>query len=409
MAFTLALTGITTGDRYRVISEARMIAALVLAGWVYEQGPAAEEGCRQALDRWVAMGLGFRRGPDGDRLFDQVEVEHFMKEAFLQGRDNFWIERHLPTGRRLVADLAAGGEEQSFTVELKRSFHVAGLAPGTRLRLRMPLPIEGSGLRNLQVVPWPDNPPRSQVTVRPGRLEMQGLVSGEAEIAFGAKVSFLARPGRYGAGEAAPDRALYLHPREGMIAVSERISALARSLAGAGMPSLEAIRAFWDCIHDRFKSGGLHYDQVDLASPCDWLLDGGWLDCRSASALLVALCRAHGIPARLVGGYLLYRPAPTNHYWVEAWIEGQGWTPFDFFSWDLSAGGRDRDWRDRFFGHIDHRMITERLPRQFTGAVGVPIPETWSILQRVREGGVEINFLGENGAPVYADTVRVLS
>jgi len=109
----------------------------------------------------------------------------------------------------------------------------------------------------------------------------------------------------------------------------------------------------------------------------------------------------------LVGGHFLYRLVPLNHYWTEVWIEGQGWTPFDFLSWELSRGGRDREWMDYFFGKIDFRMTTERQPREFIGAIGLPIPEVWNILQAAKEGGVEISFLDGSGTPVYADTVRV--
>jgi hypothetical protein len=235
------------------------------------------------------------------------------------------------------------------------------------------------------------------------------VASGEAEMALGARLSFAARPQAPcpGQGDGGPDQALYLRRREGLIVVSDRISALARSLAGAGASSLEAVRAFWDYINSELICGVLRYDQVDAVAPCDWVLDSGWFDCHLGSALFAALCRAHGIPARVVGGYVLYRPAPGNHYWAEAWIENQGWTPFDFLGWDLSRGGRDREWRDVFFGRIDCRMTTERLPREFTGAVGVPIPEAWGLLQVAMAGGLEISFLDINGTPVYADTVRV--
>jgi Transglutaminase-like superfamily len=277
------------------------------------------------------------------------------------------------------------------------------------LRLRAPLPLEGNFLRNLDVTPFAETVRDAQLDVHPGRLEVRIVACGEAEIAIGARLNFGARPEQPYPGEDAiePDKALYLRPREGLIVVSERILAQSRSLAGASASSLEAVRAFWDYIHSELICGALHYDQIDAVSPCDWVLDSGWFDCQLSSALFVALCRARGVPARVLGGYLLYRPAPTNHYWAEAWIENQGWTPFDFLSWDLSRGGRDQEWSDHFFGRVDCRMTTERLPRELTGAPGVPIPQLRSILQLPKGRGVEISLLDGNGTAVYTDSLQV--
>jgi len=46
--------------------------------------------------------------------------------------------------------------------------------------------------------------------------------------------------------------------------------------------------------------------------------------CQLVSALFASMCRARGIPARILGGFYLYRTFSTNHYWAEAWIDGQG-------------------------------------------------------------------------------------
>jgi len=92
---------------------------------------------------------------------------------------------------------------------------------------------------------------------------------------------------------------------------------------------------------------------------------------------------------------------------VEVWLDGRGWIPFDFLSWDLSRGGRDADWRDHFFGRLDFRMTTECLPRQFTGAIGIPIPELWLLLRRAHAGGLETSMVDAGGEPIYTDTIQV--
>lgn len=51
--------------------------------------------------------------------------------------------------------------------------------------------------------------------------------------------------------------------------------------------------------------------------------------CNGKSRLLVALCRASGIPARVVGGIILEDTQKrTSHLWVEMWL-GDQWVPFD--------------------------------------------------------------------------------
>ena len=45
--------------------------------------------------------------------------------------------------------------------------------------------------------------------------------------------------------------------------------------------------------------------------------------------LFVALCRAKNIPARVVMGYKTEFRVSPKHSWVEAYVEGLGWVPFD--------------------------------------------------------------------------------
>jgi transglutaminase-like putative cysteine protease len=54
----------------------------------------------------------------------------------------------------------------------------------------------------------------------------------------------------------------------------------------------------------------------------------GEASCNGKSRLFVALARAGGIPARLVGGLIMDRGSKrTSHQWVEAWVAGH-WVPF---------------------------------------------------------------------------------
>ena len=238
------------------------------------------------------------------------------------------------------------------------------------MRLRMPLPLEGKYLRNLQVTPISQSIPGADIKVQAGRLEARMTVSTESKVVLGARLSFTARAQAPAPGdsEEEPDRELYLRRQEGLIVISDRVQILAESLVTASAAPLDKLRAFWDYIYQELKCGMLHYDQIDAASPCDWVLDSGWFDCQTGSALFVSLCRAQGIPARLVAGRVLYRLAPTQHYWAEAWVQGQGWTPFDFLSWDLSQGGAGSGMAGLFFWTNrpthDHRAPPQGVHRR---------------------------------------------
>lgn len=409
--------GIRVDDCYRNVAEARIVEMVVLLGWPYEtESPSATLASQQIVQTWTQIGLGFRPGRNGERFFDPVEVLNFMKRSGLDGRDGFLADRYIPQHQRLVADLTEVGpagfvtdEERQFIVDYSRTFNLRSVAAGSKLRLRAPVPLTGDYVRDLDVTPFMQTTAKAKIHVSSGRLEVQMLSANDAEVTLGARWSFKSRLQEPRQGPVHTETALYLSDREGLIVISDRIRALANSLAGTGAPALDTVRAFWEYINNEMISGALHYDQIDFSSPCDWVLDSGWFDCQLAAALFVALCRARGIPGRVIGGYQLYQMHPARHYWAELWLKDRGWVPFDFISWDVSLGGRDREWCDRFFGRLDYRVAFERMPREFTGALGVPIPPAWYILQVPIQGGMEIGLLESGGTTVYADHIRVTS
>src|SRR6202007_979669 len=108
---------------------------------------------------------------------------------------------------------------------------------------------------------------------------------------------------------------LYTRPSEYLIRITPRIRALADALAGPLRDPWMVVLRFWHFLLDRPNSGVIHYDELDRRHPMDWVVDNGWHDCWLGSGLLAALCRARGIAARIVSGYLLYPKFPSFHYW----------------------------------------------------------------------------------------------
>ena len=413
--------------RYRTVSEPCLLDMLLLGGWAFEleggRGADALANTLASLESLIALGLPYGRSERGQRLYDPVEVLNFMKWAGLQGLDRFWLDRYVETGRSLVRNWLSRSDGLSFPdshgdarfqVTLQRTFDIRAVPPGTKLRLRMPVPLSTAYVREIEILPLVAPELRAEVTVSDGRLEARVGARGDPLLAIGAQVSFIATP-RPADMLTRQDRLepaeadLYLRPVDGLVRVTPRIQRLADSLANDNHEPWSSVRSFWNYMLDELVSGMVHYDQIGQHAPGDYVLESGWYDCQLGSALFVSLCRANGIPARIISGHLLYRLAPTNHYWAEAWIEGRGWLPFDFLCWDLSAGGRDLKWRDYFAGVIDYRMVTQCLPKSFTGSIGVRLPAAWHMLQ-VRSGeAIEISLVGLDGRLAYRDRVTVHS
>lgn len=80
-------------------------------------------------------------------------------------------------------------------------------------------------------------------------------------------------------------------------------------------------------IYDRV--GGLRQRPFKGTTDALTALRLGESSCNGKSRLFVALARASGIPARLVGGFVMTQGRKrTSHQWVEAWVGGH-WVPFD--------------------------------------------------------------------------------
>jgi len=181
-------------------------------------------------------------------------------------------------------------------------------------------------------------------------------------------------------------------------------------IAGDETDPYSLVRHFWMFMMNELNFGSVHHDELDPLHKLDWLLDHGWYDCQVGSALMVALCRARGIPSRVVTGYFLHETSPSFHTWLEAWIPGIGWMPFDLIGWDLAprGGNGDDEWRDYFFGQLDHRMTVERPPRLFGGTGTVRLPPAWHMLITQQGLGCAVEFLDvEAGRLVYRENIEV--
>lgn len=408
----LSLCHWATDARYRTLPQARIHDMLALAGWTYEaraEQVDAVGSAAEALDLLVAQGLPATDGLEG-RCFDPVEVLNFIKWQGLAGKNDFWQQRFVPTGRRMVEDLArsSGGGPVALSVRYKRTFGSGSFPAGRSTRYRLPLPIPHSSITDLRIedvftegLPW-------QISADGCRLEVRGDPGSADGFAISQNLRFTLTPTKRDPTQK-ENLDAYFSPAEGLIQVTDRVRALATKLTSHRDSQRKKVDAFWNYFLDHLCLGAVHYDQYGANTPAtDHVLQTGWFDCQVGSALLAALCRACGIPARLVGGVLLYPAAPTPHYWCEIWIDDAGWCPFDLSCWDLSAGGHDQSWRRYFAGQIDARLTTERFPLQFTGPSGAHLPAAWHVSSAIIANGAKTMLCdASNGAVIYHNDVTV--
>lgn len=415
--------GIRPAARYRVAAEADIVEMLVLQGWAIEARSGRLDDARReaasTLERWIGLGLGYERSKTGERRFDPAEVNNFHRRS----SDPFYAGRFVPQGRaialafhRRVASRDAPPPPdtlppEQFTVTHSREFVLARAACGARTLLRMPLPIEDETLTGLnhELVAAPGLD--AEAVASTGRLDVRVSAPDAPTVTLAVRTTFVSDPSGRDPAPAplsASERELYTRPVEGIVKVTPRIRALADELAAGERDPFATARRFNDFLVERLTFGVVHYDELDPAAPTDWVLDSRWYDCQMGSALVVAMCRSRGIPARLVAGNLITPATATGHYWLEVWAEERGWMPIDTIVADLSMRGRDRAWRDYFVGRLDYRMKTQVLPRVFNLAPSVRFPRTWHVVARIAGDGVEsATFDSATGALVYRDHIVI--
>lgn len=412
-----SLEGFFSTRRRPTVGAADMTDVILLGGWISPPGLSASPIERREATA-IADSLGDGPGSQS-RCFDPADAVCRLIERGRHETDSFWRTRYVPAGRGRVRALAGSGDrapttdqilglpDRRFTMHFRRTFELSPLPGAGRRRLRLPRPVEDSQLRDLGIALDP-LPPNVEARVFADRIEARVADDFGGAVTVGARFTFLAAPGRPSPDPIADVPAgLFLKEAEGAVQVTAAVRELAGRLAGPSVQGLRALRAFWDYMMDEMTCGPIPHDRIGGSAHIDWTIGARWFDCHLGTALLVALCRAKGIAARMLGGYLLYESAPMEHYWMEAMIEGR-WIPIDLLCWDLSAGGADPAWRDLFFGATDYRMKTQRFPDHFTGPLGIPFPPEWHRFSRPTADGVETDTVEiPTGRLVMRDSISV--
>ena len=108
----------------------------------------------------------------------------------------------------------------------------------------------------------------------------------------------------------------------------------------AGMPLLHAAAHLMTRIHQQLDYDG---DSTDVNTPALVALQQGKGVCQDYAHIMVACCRAMGLPARYVSGYMLTQPAPgqprligcdASHAWASVFCPGEGESAGQWFDFD---------------------------------------------------------------------------
>lgn len=366
-----------------------------------------EKKSRERLERLIQLGLPFSTNA-GERRFDPYEVFYFIRWAHYRKGDSIWPEA-LSLARCYAKEhLPAFSPSKHFEIRFETEGDLRWRKAGSQVRLQYPLP-KADGEQKLDLK-LEETTPGSETRLEDGVLDIRATVpmaepaTLRTVLRMGLDVGWRGTevdPARVAPSrtEQTPENQDYLAPFEGPIQVTDAVKKLANELSGRAKTNWDAVLNFWDFLIGNFEYGRLHPHETDASDPLGSILHSRRTDCFHGAAFLASLCRARGIPARLVSGYFLYTRIQTKHWWVEIQIEPYGWLPFDLWSATLADGETESEWSRFFLGRLDPRLVVDRFPRAHV-LLELPVPETAYWLERIRmeNGNFSVETIARDGA-----------
>jgi transglutaminase-like putative cysteine protease len=115
------------------------------------------------------------------------------------------------------------------------------------------------------------------------------------------------------------------------VPITGDLLAFARASAPAGAEPEASARALAGAIYD---SCAYEPGSTNISTTADAVLAGRRGVCQDFAHLLIGLCRAIGLPARYISGYLFDASKPADavlasHAWTEVYLDGRGWLGLD--------------------------------------------------------------------------------
>lgn len=241
---------------------------------------------------------------------------------------------------RVVTDFLMPSQKAAFRLgDRSVTANIKGFDVGTRFMALVPRPMpdhrEVTSLRvRMRAAVVAEKVDRAFLQQANQRFE--GTVSGDGVV----EGLFNLKPLRYDGKGAAPwpmavPAALKLYVRPGA-----KVESDAKEIRDLAAELTQGATSSWDAAQriGRWVFANITY-QITGTGALEALRTRKG-DCGPHSLLTIALCRAAGIPAQLVGG-ALYSSALGGsfgqHYWVMVWVGKAGWVPFDPTSGEIDG------------------------------------------------------------------------
>lgn len=130
------------------------------------------------------------------------------------------------------------------------------------------------------------------------------------------------QPNRFPPFKLGEEYAAYLKPQPGIESDNDYIVNKAQEITWKSLDSLSAAVKISKWLKENIKTG------TSMPSAL-FAFNAGVANSESRAFLMTAMCRAVGLPARTVGGMVFDKGDFVTGYWVEVYIENNGWVPFE--------------------------------------------------------------------------------
>ncbi|MBN1145747.1 MAG: transglutaminase domain-containing protein [Anaerolineales bacterium] len=259
---------------------------------------------------------------------------------------------------------------ESREYELQERFQIVNHGPGMPSKHNLWIALIGNLPPYQEVMEMSISPQNYQVFSdeygnQIAEFDLTGLAPGNSiqlEINYQVRVNRLAYDLSDCQGELP---AFFTSPELHIESNNPQIRSLSSELSQGNSTACEQARAFYDYIGNH-----LVYSYNGKSWGAQAALGQMGADCSEYASLMIALCRAAGIPARYLEGVLFLSEtseelARSEHAWLEVYLPNIGWVPMD------PTLGRSSVFREQNFAanNPDHIIVTRgRNPSPLRGS-----------------------------------------
>lgn len=327
---------------------------------------------KNRLRQWREGGLPYLE-KRGKRFYDPLEIQNWV----------MWFGRDVtPIWGVLINQLTSVFKEwptclsgcfgETFRNPKRREVRYKIKLPsevikaGQTIRLWMPYPLEYPSQRDIKLMDVVPEPQTVRICDGHGVIFNEIVVREDQPLEMSERFSYYTYETHFNIDpdtikdhdKTDPENSFYIS-KDKHLRLNNEITNLSHSIIKAEKNPILAARAICKWILENYTYGAVHHE--DIENETDFILRKRYGDCGTMSFLLISLARSIGIPARLIGGFLVSERLCSPHAWAEILLPNLEWFPID-----VSAAWAVKNWLgwdenkalDAFFGHLDgNRLI----------------------------------------------------